>query len=127
MGNDLFSFCSTSTETVRIIRNGEPRTSTSTFTQLLSSGNGLFTSVSLYVHRDDKDYSVGTGSPGRPPRLSHSTVQCCLTSTETMRTIFNVATESIRTVRDGEPRTSTSTFTQLRSMLPYIHRDDKDY
>ena len=31
-------------------------------------------------------------------------IQCCLTSTETLRTI-----------RDGEPRTSTSTFTQVLS------------
>ena len=47
---------------------------------------------------------------GRPPQLSHSSwaltvcvhVQCCLKSTET-----------VRTVRDGEPRTATSTFTQF--------------
>ena len=31
-------FCFTSTETVRTIRDGEPRTATSTFTQLLNSG-----------------------------------------------------------------------------------------
>ena len=36
-------------------------------------------------------------------------VQCCLTSTET-----------IRTVRDGKPRTATSTFTQLLSSEEYI-------
>ena len=54
---------------------------------------------------------IGTGSPGRPPQLSHSSwalirvVHCCFTSTETTRTN-----------RDGEPRTATSTFTQpLRS------------
>ena len=34
----------------------------------------------------------------------HRQVQCCFTSTET-----------IRTIRDGEPRTATSTFTQLLS------------
>ena len=33
-----------------------------------------------------------------------SSVQCCFTSTET-----------VRTIRDGEPRTSTSTFTQFLS------------
>ena len=41
----------------------------------------------------------------------------------------------LRTVRDGEPRTATSTFTQLLSsepthsspMLLYVHRDHKDY
>ena len=57
---------------------------------------------------------LGTGSPGRPPRLSHSScaliflhrsfVQCCFTSTETMRSI-----------RDGMPRTATSTLTKLLS------------
>ena len=30
--------CFTSTETVRTIRDGEPRTATSTFTQIMSSG-----------------------------------------------------------------------------------------
>ena len=48
----------------------------------------------LYVHGDHKNCSVGTGSPGRPPRLSHSSralkidfniqVQCCFTSTKTI-------------------------------------------
>ena len=50
--------------------DGEPRTATSTFTQLLSSDQ----------------------------------VQCCFTSTET-----------VRTIRDGEPRTFTSTFAQFLS------------
>ena len=42
------------------------------------------------------------------PFTAHSRLlfkfRCCFTSTET-----------IRTIRDGEPRTATSTFTQLRS------------
>ena len=59
--------CFTSTGTMRLLRAGEPRTGTSTFTQLLSS----VTSVLLYVHRDHNGL-LGTGSPGRPPRLSHS-------------------------------------------------------
>ena len=48
-------------------------------------------------------------------------VQCCFTSTGTGRTI-----------RDREPRTSISTFTQLMSseqlcsMLLYVHRGHKD-
>ena len=56
----------TSTETVlRTIRDGEPRTSTSTFTQLLSSESGF--SVAL---RPQRLFGLsGTGSPGRPPRL----------------------------------------------------------
>ena len=63
--------------------------------------------------RPQRPYGLlGTGSPGRPPRLSHGSwalvnrlcVQCCFTSTEV-----------IRTIRDGEPRTSTSTSKQLPS------------
>ena len=71
-------------------------------------------SVLLYVLR----------GPGPPPRRSHSSewlwlVQCCCTSSET-----------VRTIRDGEPRTSTSTFTQLwvtlaSSVLLYVHKDHK--
>ena len=49
----------TSTETIRTIRDGEPRTATSTFTQLLSSAFGLVQ------------------------------VQCCVTSTETIRNIMD--------------------------------------
>ena len=52
------------------IRDGEVKTTISSFTQLMSS-------ESIYL------------------------VQCCFTSTETMRAI-----------RDGEPKTATSTFTQ---------------
>ena len=39
----------------------------------------------------------------------------------------------MRTIRDGEPRTATSTFTQLQSseafssVLCYVHIDHKDY
>ena len=71
-----------------------------------------------------------TGSPGRLPRLSHSSwaptylkVRCCFPPTETTRTFT-----------DGEPRTATSTFTQLlssdlppSSMLLSVHRDRKDF
>ena len=59
-------------------------------------------------------------------RLKALQIQCCFTSTET-----------IRTIRDGESRTVTSTFTQLPSSAPvefkycfvvsYVHRDHKDY
>ena len=38
---------------MKTIRDGETRTTTSTFTQLLSSEEG-FSSVLLYVHRDHK-------------------------------------------------------------------------
>ena len=43
--------CFTSTETIRTIREGDPETTTSSFTQLLSS----VTSVLFYVHREHKD------------------------------------------------------------------------
>ena len=109
--------CFTSIETVRTFRDGEPRTSTSTFVLVLSSVRSML----LYVQRP---YGLsGTGSPGRPPRLSYwfwaLFVQCCFTSTET-----------VRTFRDGEPRTSTSTFvlvlSSVRSMLLYVHRNRTD-
>ena len=45
----------------------EPRTSTSTFTQLLSSDRCVVFEVLLYVNRNRR--LIGDGSPGRPPRL----------------------------------------------------------
>ena len=57
--------------------------------------------VLLYVHRNRR--LIRDGSPGWPPRLSHSS--CALTYTA----------ETIRLIRDGEPRMATSTFTQLLS------------
>ena len=123
-------------------RYGEPRTATSTFTQLLSV---LPFSVALCPQRPCG--LLGTGSPGRPSLLPHSSwglsvspwVQCCFMSTETIKTVREpgrpprllhsswalsvspcaavqccfTSTETIRTIRDGEPRTATSTFTQL--------------
>ena len=67
---------------MRTTSDGEPRTATSTFTQLLSS-ECQQNNAALYIFF--------------LPR-----VQCCFTSTET-----------IRLIRDGEPSTATSTFTQL--------------
>ena len=37
----LFQCCSTSTETERTIKDGKPRTATSTFTRLLSTDSGF--------------------------------------------------------------------------------------
>ena len=73
--------CFTSLETIRTIRDGEPRTATSTFTQLLSSDL-----------QQDKPSSYD--SPAPPPSSDRSWASektRCLTSTET-----------IRLVRDGE-------------------------
>ena len=50
--------------------------------------------------------TVSSASLVARARLHCSFVQCSFTSTET-----------IRTIRDGEPRTSTSTFTQLLSSV----------
>ena len=67
-------------------------------------------SVLLYIHRDHKDY-LGQGAQDShlyfhtASELWHYVqVQCCFTSTETIKTIW-----------DREPRTATSTFTQLLS------------
>ena len=66
--------CFTSRETVRTIRYGEPRTATSTVTQLLSSADiqvqCCFTSTE--TKRTIRNGEPRTGSPGRPPRLSYS-------------------------------------------------------
>ena len=97
----------------------------------------------------DGEPRTATSTFTQPPELSASVrIQCCFTSTESVRTV---------TVRDGEPRTATSTFTQLLSSeilqfsgffvlflflvgfflmfyflnysseLPYVHRDHKEY
>ena len=56
------SNCFTSTETIRTVRDGEPRTATSTFTLLLSSVN--ISSMLLYVHRDHIIKTISDGEPG---------------------------------------------------------------
>ena len=53
----------------RLIRDGEPRTATSTFTQLLSSESWL---VECCFTSTETIRLIRTGSPGRPPRPSHS-------------------------------------------------------
>ena len=89
--------CFTSTETVRTIRDGEPRTSASTFTQLLSFGL-LCASVLIYVCQRTSGppaHSLSCGLLAKSIMLLY-----CFTSTVTV----------FRTIRDGEPRTATSTF-----------------
>ena len=151
----LFSCWITSTETIRLIRDGEPRTSTSTFTQLLS----FFFHGALGPQKPSG--LLGTESPGRPPRLLHSSwapLSWCFRSTETIRTIRpRTATSTFTqppssealpassvslyvhrdagTIWDGEPRTSTWIFAQFLSseqgtssfMLLYVHRNHKAY
>ena len=52
----LHQSCFTSTDTTRTIRDREPRTSTSIFTQFLSSERRCSSLMLLYVHRDHVDY-----------------------------------------------------------------------
>ena len=51
----LHRSCLTSAETIRTIRDGEPRTATSTLTQLLTSVGYTVRSVLLYFHSDHQD------------------------------------------------------------------------
>ena len=70
---------------------------------------------------------LGSGNPGRSPRLLHRS------SALTLFIQFNVAllyTETVRTIRVGEPRTATSTFTQFLSsegihlfVVLFVHRN----
>ena len=85
-----------------------------------------------YVQRDHKDY-LGRKAQSfhlhlyTAPELCHTcrSIQHCFTFTET-----------IRTIRDGDPRMSTSTFEQLpssersersSSVLLYLDRNGKDF
>ena len=83
---------------------------TSTFTQLLSSGSRLLLEVLLYVYKDHKGYQGREVQDTHldfhtAPELRNSLFYflCCFTSTETIRLITSI--------RDGEPKTATSTFT----------------
>ena len=62
----FFRCCFTSTETIRLIRDGEPRTATSTFTQLLSSVCVAPRKLSKHgAQRPQKPYGLlGTGRRG---------------------------------------------------------------
>ena len=55
-------------------RDGEPRTTTSTFTQLLSTVVLLQVQVQCcFTSTETMDWGLlGSGNPGRPPPLSHS-------------------------------------------------------
>ena len=77
LGSDDRSFCVGPLETRGTFRDGEPRTATSIFTQLLCS---VFVAVVFLCFlqvqcclRPRRPYGLlGTGTPGRPPRLTHS-------------------------------------------------------
>ena len=65
--------CFTFTETIRTIRDGEPRTATWTFTQLLFS-DPVPEQFNAALRPQRPYRRLGTGSPGRPPPLSHSSL-----------------------------------------------------
>ena len=98
---------------VGTVRGGEPRTATSTFTQLLSSESGVQCCFkSTETIRTVRD---------REPRTSTSTFTQLQSSVQSP--FFSGALyprETIRTVRDGEPRAATSTFTLLLSSVLHI-------
>ena len=123
----------TSTETLQTIRDGEPRTSTSSFTQLPSSdwapcsfsllllcprrphvlkSRKLWSLLSFHfsvaLHPQRLYGPLGTGSPGHPPRLSRSSWVPCSCS-------LLLYIHRDRTIRAEKPWTFTSTFTQLPS------------
>ena len=57
---------------------------------------------------------LGTGSPGRPPRLSHSSRALTSSSSSVLLYVHRDHTDYYSD-RDGEPRTAISIFTQLLS------------
>ena len=70
-----FQCCFTSLETIRLSRDGESRTATSTLSHsFLSSALPvrLFLCFNVALRPQKPSGLIGTGSPGRPPRLSHS-------------------------------------------------------
>ena len=74
--------------------------------------------VTSVAQKANGDVLLKPGPVRRVNLLLGVRVQCCFTSTET-----------VVTVRDGEPRMATSTFTQLLnsvSVLLYVHRDRTD-
>ena len=106
---DLIQWRFTSTETMRRIRDGKPRMFTSTFTKLLSSELSLF--KFSFALRPQRPWGL-LGSRGRPPRLPHSSWAL---SHPCSSSVLLYVHRDIRTSRDWEPRTSTSTSTQLLS------------
>ena len=77
--------------------------------------NGLF-SVALCPQRQYR--LLGMGSPGCPPPLSHSSKALTINGS-----VFSLLAQSVWTIRDEEPRTATSTSTQLLSSDRMIHNN----
>ena len=81
---------------------------------------------------------LGTGRPGRPPRLAHNSLALSRLFSSVLRYVHRnrqaylgwgaqdghlnfrfKSSDTIRLIRDGEARTATSTFTQLLSSACY--------
>ena len=100
---------------LRSVTFGEVRTTTSTLTQLLSSDFCQRIFFYYGVLRPQRPYGLlGTGSPGRPPRLSHSSrVLISVSASPSFMVLYVYRIVSL--ISNGEPGTATSTFTQLLS------------
>ena len=108
--------CFTSTEAVGIVRDGEPSTSTSTFSQLLSSE---FRNIKVKC-RFTSTETVGTIRDGEPNTATSTFTQL---QSFVLQGRFT-STETVGTIRDGEPNTATSTFTQLRNSVAWRAGED---
>ena len=97
--------CFTSTETIRTVRNGDPRMATSTFTRLLNSGR---TTIRVQCCRTSTETIIIRTFRDGEPRVATSTftlllspadpwvrIQCCFMSTAV-----------VRIVRDGTVKVS---------------------
>ena len=93
----VFQCCFTFTEAIGRIRDGEPRTSISTFAQLLSSDRSIqccFTSTETIRLIMDREPRTATSTFTQLLNSDSSRfVQCCFTSSETVRTVRDVETK----------------------------------
>ena len=72
-------------------------------------GGGWVGWMLIYVHRNRRLIIVRDGSPGRPPRLSHSSWALCRGGLVGWALLY--VHRNRRLIRDGSPGRATSTFT----------------
>ena len=133
----FFWFCFASTETIRTIRDGEARTATPIFTHLLNSERNRWwrrascprMSADILGTNCDQCVSmvqccftstetvrlIRTGSPGRPPRLSHS---CWTLCRETDRSPHVYRSTRPRETCNTSPTTDTQSETHSSRFSP---------
>ena len=118
--------CFTSTETIRTIRDVEPRTATSTFTQLLTSawqdGRRVIWTIRVVTFLLELTIMwyrfpdwFGCGEGDSPCALWFGLLN---TPTNISGSVLLYVHRTIRLIRDGEPKTATSTFTLYFWALP---------